>query len=69
MAKAKEQLLALHDGGFSYKRISELSGINYSTLRNFVSGYRDGMSSKNWEKLSAFLYERKDQVKVFMEVK
>lgn len=51
----KESLLALKGLGISYKKISDLSGVNYSSLRNLMSGYRDSLSENNYDKLRVFL--------------
>lgn len=50
----------LRDIGVSYKTMAKDCNIGYSTIRNFVCGYRDGMSEKNWEKFCCYIEETWD---------
>lgn len=50
----------LRDIGVAYKTMAKDCNIGYSTVRNFVCGYRDGMSEKNWEKFSRYIEETWD---------
>ena len=47
----------LRDIGVSYKTMAKDCNVGYSTIRNFVCGYRDGMSEKNWDKFSCYIEE------------
>lgn len=50
----------LRDIGVAYKTMAKDCNIGYSTVRNFVCGYRDGMSEKNWEKFCHYIEETWD---------
>ena len=50
----------LRDIGVAYKTMAKDCNIGYSTVRNFVCGYRDGMSEKNWEKFCRYIEETWD---------
>ena len=50
----------LRDIGVSYKTMAKDCNVGYSTIRNFVCSYRDGMSEKNWEKFSRYIEETWD---------
>lgn len=50
----------LRDIGVSYKTMAKDCNIGYSTVRNFVCGYRDGMSEKNWGKFCRYIEETWD---------
>lgn len=47
----------LRDIGVSYKTMAKDCDVGYGTIRNFVCGYRDGMSEKNWDKFSCYIEE------------
>lgn len=47
----------LRDIGVSYKTMAKDCNVGYSTIRNFVCEYRDGMSEKNWKKFSRYIEE------------
>ena len=50
----------LRDIGVFYKTMAKDCNIGYSTIRNFVCGYRDGMSEKNWGKFCRYIEETWD---------
>lgn len=50
----------LRDIGVFYKTMAKDCNIGYSTIRNFVCGYRDGMSEKNWGKFCHYIEETWD---------
>ena len=50
----------LRDIGVAYKTMAKDCNVGYSTIRNFVCSYRDGMSEKNWEKFSRYIEETWD---------
>lgn len=50
----------LRNIGVSYKTMAKDCNVGYSTIRNFVCEYRDGMSKKNWEKFSRYIEETWD---------
>lgn len=50
----------LRDIGVAYKTMAKDCNIGYSTVRNFVCGYRYGMSEKNWEKFCHYIEETWD---------
>lgn len=50
----------LRDIGIFYKTMAKDCNIGYGTIRNFVCGYRDGMSEKNWGKFCRYIEETWD---------
>ena len=50
----------LRDIGVFYKTMAKDCNIGYSTIRNFVCGYRDGMSEKNWKIFCRYIEETWD---------
>lgn len=64
----KKEITALKELGISYKKISELSGVNYSSIRNLMCGYRDGLSENNYFKLEKFIKKYEPVINDLMEV-
>lgn len=50
----------LRDIGIFYKTMAKDCNIGYGTIRNFVCGYRDGMSEKNWRIFCRYIEETWD---------
>lgn len=50
----------LREVGIFYKTMAKDCDVGYGTIRNFVCGYRDGMSEKNWGKFCHYIEETWD---------